>query len=336
MTIGLIAPARHRGAQRLQRALEALEPGCVARLDLDLSSESPTHLDARRASWNGVDLAALRCAVVMGFSYCDPVIPSPGLNQDWTVWRYDYLAEQQTYSYLHSLLLDLARRGVRTFNDPNVHMACFARTALFERLREAGLRVPEMLCTNRLDMVNAFRDGKETVVWRPASGRAIWQLFLDAQRDALVALEKPPILLADTRPGQLTRGYLFEGKPLLLATYRYPDPGPPERLESYMEVACPQAHAALARAAELVQGRWLEVQFVQAGDETWIFDLEADPDLEALPAELQARLTERLAAALTGHPVAEPTPDAEPLERPTMFLRRMLRILFEFEESKYS
>lgn len=286
-------------------------------------------------SWNGVDMTALKSAVVMGFSYCDPVIPAPDLRMDFTVWRYDYLAEQQTYSYLHSLLLDMERRGVRMLNDPNVHMACFARTSLFERLRQAGLCVPEMLCTNRLDMVNAFRDGKQAVVWRPASGRAIWQLFLDAQRDALVSLEKPPILLFDTCPGHLTRGYLFEGRPLMLVTYRYPDPGPPERLESYMEVDLPHAHEALAKAAALVQGRWLEVQFVQNGDETWIYDIEADPDLEALPAELQDRLTARLAASLTGQPVPAPTPDDVPHERRAMFLRRMLRILFEFEESKY-
>lgn len=334
--IGLIAPAKHRAAQRLQGALEALEPGCVARLDLDLSDTDRTHLDANRVQWNGVDMARLDSAVVMGFSYCDPVIPAPHLHQDWSVWRYDYLAEQQTYSYLHSIFLDLERRGVRVVNDPNVHMACFTQPALFERLRHAGMNVPDTVCTNRLEVVNAFREGKDKVVWRPASGRAIWQLFMDGQRDALIALEKPPVMLADVQPGILVRGYVFAGRPLMLVASRYPDSGPPERLEAFQEIDCPEAHAALGQLAELLKARWLEVQFIQVDGATYLYAVEADPAIEVLPEILQQRLAERLAAGLTGRPIPAPVLGEEPHERRTMFLRRMLRILFEFEESKYS
>lgn len=336
MKIGLIAPSRHRVAARIQQALEVQAPGCTARLNLDFTEDDRTSLDANQARWNGVDLAKLDAALLLGFAYCDPVIPSPSQHQDWSVWRYDYLAEQQTYSYLHSLFQDLQRRGVRMLNPPDVHMACFARPALFEKLRIAGLDVPDTLCSNRMESVLAFATGKQTIVWRPSTGRSTWQLFRDAQREALIAFHRPPVMLADVKAGPLVRAYLFEGRPLMFLAFDYPHDGPPERLETFWEVEMPETHAALTRVAKQVGGRWLEVQFIQADGRTWIYDVDADPSMEALPPALQDRLIERLAASLLGKPVPAPIAGEPPRARPTMFLRRMLRILFEFEESKYS
>ncbi|MBI3830148.1 MAG: hypothetical protein HY291_11560 [Planctomycetes bacterium] len=336
MKIGLIAPSRHREAARLQKALEARAPGCAIRLNLDFSEDDRTALDATQTHWNGVDLAQLDAVLLMGFAYCDPVIPSPSLHQDWGVWRYDYLAEQQTYSYFHSLFQDLERRGVRVLNAPDVHMSCFARPALFERLRIAGLDLPETLCTNRMESVRAFTAGRQTVVWRPATGRSIWQLFRDAQREALIAFNRPPIMIADVKAGPLVRAYVLNGQALMFLAFDYPHDGPPERLESFWEIEIEEARPALARLAELVAGRWLEVQFIFAEGKVWIYDVDADPATEALPAVLQERLANRLAASLLGMPAEAPVLGEPPRERQTMFLRRMLRILFEFEESKYS
>ncbi len=265
------------------------------------------------------------------------MIPSPSLHQDWSVWRYDYLAEQQTYSYFHSLFQDLERRGVRVLNAPDVHMSCFARPALFERLRIAGMDMPDTLCTNRMESVRAFTAGKQTVVWRPSTGRSTWQLFRDAQREALIALNRPPHHAGRSkgRPsGSSLRfsmaGHSCSSRSIIRTTVRR------SGWKRFWEVELTEANPALARLAEHVGGRWLEVQFIFADGKIWIYDVDADPAMEALPAVLQARLADRLAASLLGMPSEAPVLGEPPRERQTMFLRRMLRILFEFEESKYS
>jgi hypothetical protein len=236
--------------------------------------------------------------------------------------------------------------------------------------------VPPFLCTNVAAEVNAFRAaraGKPAsdstpatphLVWRPATGRAAWQLFTDRQRDALVSLRKPPVLVAELVEGPLVRAYLYRGEPVLLLEQAAPDCEGEEQLESFWEVLCappatataatapapaaggaesesrlPTAVAAdLKRVADVLGAPWLEVLFAFRDGRAWIYDVYSDPRADSLPTAHREKLTALLAAKLLG--VAPDRAGAaapkERLSRPTLFLRRMLRILFEFERSKYA
>lgn len=336
MKIGLFAPGRSRQASRIEAAFNRLEPGCCTRFDLNFFEDDRTSLEATRVVWNGHDLHALDAVVLQGFDYCDPVIPAAPVAPDWSVWRQDYLAEQQTYSYLHSLFLDLRRRGVRVYNDPDALQNCYAKPGLFERLRAAGLAVPRTLASNHMETVKAFAASAGTAIWRPVTGRAHWQLFLDAQREALVSQHKPPVWVAETKPGPLLRAYVCDGEVLLITSYGPPLSGPPEELELFQEVLRQECHTELKQAAALAGGRFQEVLFVPAEGRTWIYELQTDMNIEGLPQATQESLCERLAACIMQRPIPQPPAEAPALHRRAMFLRRMLRILFEFEESKYA
>jgi hypothetical protein len=67
-----------------------------------------------------------------------------------------------------------------------------------------------------------------------------------------------------------------------------------------------------------------------------IYDIDTDPIYHGLPEAYQQRIREGLAHRFLGQENAlESTPPEQPQSRPTLFLRRMLRILFEFEYYKY-
>jgi hypothetical protein len=329
MTIGLFSPAGDKQAQRLRSALNTLSPGSTQSLDLALAAPERSAMSATELTWNGVDLTTLELAFLRGFSYCDPVMPAGDLDVDWSLWRFDYIGQQQKYTYLYSFFCELERRGVKLLNSPDAHLRLFMRPFILEQLRQAGVNVPALTCTNRMDVAREFCGRHASVVWRPATGRAAYQLFQDRQREALVSLQKPPVLLAEVIAGPLIRAYLYDGQPLLCLKMGAPNPVGEETLERFVETDCGEACGDLRRVAETVRVPWLQVSF----------DLEADPVFEGLPTVHSEKLVTLLAARMLKRGAAcPPAPTAsapEPKERPTLFLRRMLDILFEFEESKY-
>jgi hypothetical protein len=294
-------------------------------------------MSAGEATWNGVDLAKLDTAFLRGFQYCDPVLPSGNLDVDWSLWRFEYIGQQQKYTYLYSLFCELERRGVRMVNPPDAHLRLFMKPFALERLRQSGLNLPALVCTNSMDEARQFCASHAKVVWRPATGRAAWQLFLDRQREALISPRKPPVMLAEAIEGPLRLADLSEGQPLLLLKMSAPEMAGEETLEGFCETDCPEAAADLRLLAGTVKAPWLQAVFVLKDGKAWVYDLDADPLFEDLPSAHSARLAARLAERLLRRePASLPVTGApEAKERPTLFLRRMLEILFEFEQSKY-
>lgn len=334
MKIGLFAKPGRTPRLLLER-INAFQPGSGHFFDLS-SGVSSLALHADRIVLDGIELTQLDCLWLHGFSYSNPTIPAAAEQCDWSVWHDDYLATQQEYSCYYSLFEELDRRGILLINPPRVHLDQFMKFAWLERLRDSGFQVPALLCSNDPRSIDEFCQGRETILWRPVTGRAAWQRFTAKQRAVLVDPAKSPIIVAEAIPGPLTRVYLFAGKPILSLQHQAPAHLPPmERLEQFSSVACPDHYAAiLQNLAQTLGVGWAVVTCVSTPTALWIYDLDPDPILEWLPSTFYDFLLTSLAEELTGRGSQE----AEPLlnqDRPTMFLRRMLNILFQMESSKY-
>lgn len=111
----------------------------------------------------------------------------------------------------------------------------------------------------------------------------------------------------------------------------------PEKLEQFSHMECDEINDELRGLASKTGIPWALVHFVLKEGRPCIYDVDVDPILNWLPAIYRKYLTEKLAHRLAG--IKDKTTFAEkenlPNERPTIFLRRMLQILFEFERSKY-
>lgn len=290
-------------------------------------------------SWNGVSILDLDVLFLGGFNYCDPVLPDSD-PRDYGVWRFDYLVTQQKYSFLYSLVSEFERRGKRVISPVSAHLATFMKPMMLERLRQADFAVPATITTNRKTDAEEFRQGKEAIVWRPATGKAMVQLFADKQLAALMQPERTAVILADVVPGPLLRGYVFDGKPWLLLQYKNPDYEMEETLEYFLDVSCPEVEADLQRLATELKAPWMQVSFVVNDGKPFIYDVDTDPSYADLPKVYEDALRDRIAASLTGNtenfkPTGSIAP-GDPHPRPTMFLRRMLDVLYDFEKSKYS
>ncbi len=337
MNIGIFAPWQSSQARRILAAAASL-PGVQAHFfDMSLKEGPPVAISDSALRWNGVDLCGLSVAFLHGFSYMNPVVPSDPADGDYSVWRTDYLSDQQRYSFLFSLFTEMARRGVRMVNPPDVFLQYFMKPFSLESIAKAGFFVPETLCTNDADSVAAFCRRHEAIVWRPATGRAAWQPFREKQRRNLIRRDAPPLLLAESMDGPLVRCYLYDGKPLLFLKYDAPSGAPPERLERFWAADFPDLHDELRRFSESLDLSWAMVMFVVSGGKMWIYDVDPDPVLEWLPAEFRDHLVRRLAAELAGQSPPETglVEEGHTRQRPAFFLRRMLRILFEIESIKY-
>ncbi len=292
-------------------------------------------LDADHVVWNDQPLTGFDRMWIHGFSYANPVIPDATLQRDWSVWQVDYLSHQQEYSALFSLFEELDRRGVTLFNPPRIHLGQSMKFALLEGFRASGFQVPALLCSNDMENVDLFCREMSTVVWRPATGRAAWQLFQKKQRKALIDPNKPPVLLAEGISGPLMRGYLLNGQMILCLQHSPPQHTPPmESLGDLWSVSCAEQAAPLQRLAQEWGVAWAVITFVPSSSGPWIYDLDPDPLLDWLPIPFRDFLLTCLAETLTGrdHTAIAPQLDQE---RPTLFLRRLLKILFELEHSKY-
>ena len=172
----------------------------------------------------------------------------------------------------------------------------------------------------------------------PVTGRASWQLFRDRQRRVLVAVDKPPVLLAAVTPGRLLRAYVVDGRVVLTLATSAANRDGLERLEVMAAVTdlAPARLALLGRAVSALGLRWATALVVDAADGPVFYDIDPAPELDDLPAPFAAFLKDCLAATLTGAPLPAAPFGSEPMERPALLLRRMLAIQFDMEQTKYA
>jgi hypothetical protein len=339
MQIGIFSERYDLQAERLHRHINQLAPDSCRHFTLPKDDGSPAvALDETGVYWDGVNVAELDIAYLHGFSYTYPLAPAPLGHVDWSVWQIDHLLEQQKSSFLLSAFTEMERHGVKLLNPARVYLKNFAKAELLESLRQAGFPVPRMVCTNDMEATHTFiQKVDDKVVWRPATGRAAWQLFRDRQREHLISTEKPPILLAEIIEGPLIRGYLIHGQPLLCLN-RYPPACilHAETLESFKAMECTEVYGELRQLAVQLSLHWGQVSFVLKEGRPWIYDVDVDPILGPMPEVFQERLIDGLARGCLGmEQASEPLPDT-PQVRRTPFLRRMLFPLFEFEHMKYN
>lgn len=313
--------------------LDARAPGAARRLSLRLDAATPFAMDADGVTWEGVRLEGCETVVLGGFGWEDPVVPGPAPDADWSVWQTDYIADRQRWSVLAAALMDLSRRGVRLVNDPVAIRRVEGRALSLDRLRRAGLAVPDTCTTNDPGAAAAFVD-RGRAVWRPATGRAAWQRFGPRQQAALVDPARPPVLLARIARGSFRRAYVAGGRVLAAFAMEAPELDPAERLEKFWPVSAAPLHAPMARATEALGLEWAVVSFVWRNGMPCIYDVDPDPVLDWLPPDHREPLLDALAAVLLGERPRPRRASRRRAEREGPFLRRMLRILFQFEESK--
>ncbi len=311
-------------------------PGAVI-----LDPSQPVTLDAAGVSWNGVRLESLEAIFVHGFRYEDPVVPPADPVCDWSLWQIGAVVRQQSWSFLYSVWSRLEQAGgPRLYNPVSTELAAFDRPGQLDRLALAGFAVPARMMSNDDGAVVAFQrlhDGSG-VVWRPVTGRASWQLFRDRQRRALVAVDKPPVLLAAVTAGPLLRAYVLDGQVVLTLAAAAPSREGLERLEAMVAVPdlAPEQLAVIGRAVSALGLRWAAALLVNGADGPVFYDIDSDPELGDLPQPFAAFLKSSLAAALTGAPLPVASFGPEPVERPALLLRRMLAIQFDMEQTKYA
>ena len=352
-------PLLHCLAKRLHELTGSAPP--ILSLDLDV----PVSLDPRSVRWASHELNEFDCLWVSGFSYFDPVVPDEGGSMDWSVWDARYLSRQQQYSALHSLLKELDRRGVSVVNPPEAHLDNWVKGGQLARLNDSGFAVPRLLCTNDMKEAEAFCRGAEHVCWRPVTGRGAWQKFGDKQREHLIGGDRPPVLLAQAPSASFKRVWVMDGEPLLGLDCRppsfeaveerakrdfgelfdlagaYGDRLYLETLETFEPFDAAAYGELWVRLAGHPGVRWFVATCAEADGILRIFDVDPDPALDWLPPTYQAWLLEAVAVRLSGYgetsDLRSAPADAPPAsaERPALFLRRMLQILFEMEESKY-
>lgn len=326
-----LAPSRALGA--LARRIGELEDGAARLIDLS-GPLPPMAVGDGGVVIDGLDAGGLRAVLVHGFRYEDPVVPAASDHLDFALWQAGYPADQQRYSALYSLLARLEALPLTVWTGSTVHLAAFARPAVLEAWRRDGLAVPDLQLTNDPQVAAAFAEGR-AAVWRTATGRCAWQRFGARQRLHLVGPERPPVLLAEAVAGPAIRSFVLDGRLVLSLETAPPDAAGLEQLEAFRAVAVSAAAAqAVRRAASLVGAGWAMVLWVDGADGPVLYDIDVDPILDGLPENFSAVLVEHLAAALLGRP-APVLPEPAPAGRQTLFLRRMLRILFDIEATKH-
>jgi hypothetical protein len=340
MRIGLVAPALSPLAKRLQQHLTVLTGEPVHWFDASLPEGTRVGLGEHGATWDGVPLDGFDALFVHGFRYEDPVLPVAEPAADWSLWQAGHVRQQQRYSHFYSLLSRLEAGGPRLYNGPSVHLEGFSRHHQLERLGLAGMPVASAISTN--DPAEAERfcaiqaAAQVPVVWRTMTGRGAWQIFRDRQRQHLIAADKPPVMLAPVVPGLLRRSFVIDGRVVLTVEWAAPSLESLERFEQFHVVDPARNAAGIGSEALAELGiRWGSALYVAGPDGPVIYDVDVDPLVTDLPAPLCCHLLACLAAGLAGE---QPPVYAGPamVERESLFLRRMLRIQFEIEQTKFA
>jgi hypothetical protein len=344
MRIGLVAPASSTLAKGLQSRLSDLLGGPVDWFDADLPEGTRVSLGEAGATWNGVALDSFDALFIHGFRYEDPVLPVAEPAADWSLWQAGHVRQQQRYSHFYSLLSRLEAGRPRLYNGPSAHLEGFSRHHQLERLAIAGVPAAAAISTNDPAEAESFcalqTAAQVPVVWRTMTGRSAWQIFRDRQRRHLVAADKPPVILAPVVPGLLRRAYVIDGRTVLTVEWAQPSSESLERFEQFHVVESAAGDAdnggstGIGGDALAALGlRWGSVLYVAGPAGPVIYDVDADPLVTDLPPTLRDHLLASLAAGLIGEqpPVYAGAPI---VERESLFLRRMLRIQFEMEQTK--
>jgi hypothetical protein len=340
MRIGLVAPANSPLAKQLQQRLTALTGTPADWFDADLPEGTRVSLGERGATWDGVPLDGFDALFVHGFRYEDPVLPVASPDVDWSLWQAGHVRQQQRYSLFYSMLSRLEAGSPRLYNGPSVHLEGFSRLHQLERLGLAGAPVAAVIATNDPAEAESFCAKQAAagvpVVWRTATGRSAWQIFRDRQRQDLIAAAKPPVMLAPVVPGLLRRSFVIDGRVVLTVEWAAPSLESLERFEQFHVVDPARNAAGIGGEALAELGiRWGSALYVAGPGGPVIYDVDVDPLVTDLPAPLRDHLLACLAAGLAGE---QPPVYAGPavLERESLFLRRMLRIQFEIEQTKFA
>lgn len=340
MRVALIACEPTPWLGLLHACLEELEPGSAVLVDADLAEggfkqDQVVELDAGGVRWNGVALDRMDAVLVAGFVFENPVLPPVAPRCDWGYWQARHVVRQQAWSLMFSVLSRLEAAGPRLYNPISTAISAFARGQQLDRLRAAGIAVPELLCTNDGEAAAGFMKRHGVVVWRPTTGGAAWQLFRDKQRRHLAAAEKPPVLLAGAVRGPVVKAYVVDGAVVLAHDTVPPTDEGLERFEILRPIdpaRLPDIDVAVEAVKALGLG-WAAVTLVAGPDGPVVYDVDPDPVLEDQTPEIAGHLIRTLASALLSLP-AEPLAGCGSEERPTLLLRRMLRIQFEMERTK--
>ncbi len=337
--IAVLAPANQPTTRDLMNVLETLSPGNVPLADIAVPADQSVALDATGVRWAGVDLSDRARVLVTGYRYADPVVPGAHDDVDWAQWQARYLAEQQKASFLMSVLARLVGHGVDVWNGLNAHILSFMRPTALARAQRAGMALPPMLTTNNPNAADRFIAAHPSVLWRPPTGRAPWQLFGPRQRKHLIAADKPPILLAAGVIGQLERVFVVGGRVVLSLSRYFAVHDELERLDRWQVAALGPHHRAVEAAAAALGIGWGAFDIVVSDGRAVLYDIDPDPIVDDLPGSVREELISALAHGLLGRPV-DPAAvigrlPSHPMERPTMFLRRMMQLQFEMEATKH-
>ncbi len=344
MRIGIFNRGNSSQCSRLLQELNHIEPDCACMFSCIPGKTGEVLLDRNTILWDGRHVDRLETALVHGFTFCDPVIPDSDLDREWTIWQYEHIIDEQQYSFVSSAFTEMDARGVRVINPVRQHRLAFSHTGILNRVKSTGSMVPEFICTNDMDVAEAFTKKHGTVLWRPNTGRARYQIFGSKQKAHLMGAGRPPVILAECVQGPLLRAYVYNGKPLMVLESSIPDCQSLETLEQVRMTDSSHAVAAgLSKVTRNLDLTWTRILFVLAEDETcWIYDIDPDPKYDWLPKPFLELLTTRLACSLLNRAEISSAADESKAakckvatERPTPFLRRMLRILFDMEQSKY-
>ncbi len=322
---------------KLMSVLQSLQEGAAHLFRFPLQGSPLVSLERDVVLWDNVDVSKLSTAYVRGFSYTNPVVPAAMEDTDWSLWQLDYIREQQKTSFLYSAFSEMHRLGVNMYNAPGVYLDVSMKVDLLERIRDAGVTVPDLVCTNNRSEADSFSDSQENILWRPATGRAAWQLCKERQLDSLIDPGKTPVILAGIEPGIFVRCYICNGEPVLCLKYSPPSPLPLERLEVFQVVEETDFYHDLRATAKVLELQWGVISCTVDDGKTAVYDIDADPILSELPPEVQEYLMLCLAHSLIGQ--TAPTAQAlhgTSLVRSLPFLRRMLAVLFEIEYKKYA
>ncbi|CAK0769220.1 Four-carbon acid sugar kinase family protein [Azospirillaceae bacterium] len=338
MKIGIFAPSTSRQAQILRRELEAISSECVVFLDSELTERHQAAVGNGRVYWNDEPLDDIDGLYCHGFDYQDPVLPPADPLCDWGLWQIGPVIAQQRYSFLFSLLSRVESAGTPMINPLSILVSAFARYTLLDRVKRAGFAVPNLICTNDGAAVDAFTERFSTAVWRPVTGRAAWQLFRSKQRQHLIGVEKPPVMIAEVVPGPLVRVYVVDGVVTLAVAINPPVRAKVETLETFVPAPskCVEQLAPVGAAMTALGVRFAMATVVLSEQGPVIYDIDPDPVLTDMPETFAVLVLRQLACALLRRPISVMPPDLEAETRPALLLRRMLGIQFDMEATKYA
>lgn len=339
VSCALLAPENNALLRCVAEEIRCLTGERVPTLFLhELGNSSELVLDEQRLLLGGVDLASMDMVWLHRFRYENPILPKPLSYLDWSLWRVEYLIEQQRYSALSSLFAELERRGVNTLNGHREQLLGWMPQWQLESLQAAGSRVVSTLCTNVPERAKAFLEQHEQVVWRPTTGRAAWQRFGEKQRKDLIREDKPPALLAAVVPGAMLRGYVLQGR--LVITLAHSTAGHYEGEESleyfWLHKLSLAQEQQVVQAANRLGLSWGEVTFVVHEQSAVVYSIDFDPDIDSLPDRFRAYLVSVLAHELSGLDWKQVELPQQREARRALFTRRMMQVLFDFERIKYS